>query len=186
MILNFPPSSFNNPTFPNLKNLHFALSASTPITLLRLTISYLIGPHTNVLHPTLPIPTIKFSTISSPLRTPQNRHPLLLNPQPHTPSLYLLPKVHKPDNPGCSIVSSYGSPIECISAYIDAHLQSFVTSLPSHVQDTNHFLDMIQSLPTPSHLTPSWPLLKSLPHTPTFPTLCPGTFPESMPPPAYG
>ena len=33
-------------------------------------------------------------------------------------------------------------------AYIDAHLQPFVKFLPSHVQDTNHFLDMIRSLPT--------------------------------------
>ena len=74
---------------------------------------------------------------------------LLLNPQPRTPSLYLLPKIHKPGNPGHPIVSSYGSPIERISAYIDDHHQLFVKSLPYHIQDTNHFLDMIRSLPTP-------------------------------------
>ena len=32
---------------------------------------------------------------------------------------------------------------------IDAHLQPFVNSLPSHIQDTNHFLDKIRSQPTP-------------------------------------
>ena len=51
---------------------------------------------------------------------------LLLNPQPRTPSLYLLPKIHKPGNPGRPIVSSYGSPTERVSAYIDAHLHQFV------------------------------------------------------------
>ena len=45
----------------------------------------------------------------------------LLTPQPRTPSLYLLPKIHKPGNPGHTIVSSNGSPTECISAYINAH-----------------------------------------------------------------
>ena len=77
--------------------------------------------------------------------------------------------MHKPINPGHPIVFSYGSPTERISVYIDAHLQSFVKSLPSHVQDTNNFLDMIRSLPTPLPPDTIWPLLMSPPYTPTSP-----------------
>ena len=93
---------------------------------------------------------------------------LLLNSQPHTPCLYLLPKIHKPGNSGRPIVSSYDSPTEHVSAYIDAYLQPFVKSLPSHIQDTNHFLDKIRSQLTPlSHQISSCPLLKFPPYTPT-------------------
>ena len=73
---------------------------------------------------------------------------LLLNSQPRTPSLCLLPKIHKPVNPGRPSVLSYDSPTESVSAYIDAPLQAFVKSLPSHIQDTNHFLNKIRSQPT--------------------------------------
>ena len=77
---------------------------------------------------------------------------LLHNPKPRTPSLYFLPKVHKPNNPGRPIVASFSSSTERVSAYIDAHLQPIVKSLPSYIKDSNHFLQIILSLPMP--LTP--------------------------------
>ena len=46
-------------------------------------------------------------------------------------------KIHKLGNPGHSIIAS---PTECALAYIDAHFQTFVTSLLSYIKDTNLFL----------------------------------------------
>ena len=58
-----------------------------------------------------------------------------------TPSLRFFSRIHKP--------AFFYSPAECISAYINAHLQLIVKSLPSHVKDTNNFFNLTQSLPTP-------------------------------------
>ena len=68
---------------------------------------------------------------------------LLLHHKPRTPSLYFLPKVHKPNNPGRPIVASFSSSTEHVSAYIDAHLQPIIKSLPSYIKDTQHFLEII-------------------------------------------
>ena len=40
-----------------------------------------------------------------------------------TARFYLLPKTHKPGNPGCPIVSSCGAPTEKISQFVDYHLR---------------------------------------------------------------
>ena len=85
---------------------------------------------------------------------------LLLNPQPRTPSLYLLPKIYKPGNAAPS--SPPMVPLVNTSLLIPTPTFNPLLN-SSYVQDTNHFLDMIRSLPTPSHLTPPWALLMSLP-----------------------
>ena len=36
-----------------------------------------------------------------------------------------------------------------VSAYIDAHLQPIIKSLPSYIKDTQHLLEIIRSLPMP-------------------------------------
>ena len=72
---------------------------------------------------------------------------LLLNLKPRTSSIYFLPKIHKPDNRDRPIVASFSSSTKYVSAYIDAHLQPIVKSLPSYIKDTNHFLKIILSLP---------------------------------------
>ena len=59
---------------------------------------------------------------------------------PRTPKLYLLPKVHKANNPGRPVVSSIGCHTERISVYVDHHLQPLNKSLPSYVQDTTDLL----------------------------------------------
>lgn len=71
--------------------------------------------------------------------------------EPRTPVFYLLPKVHKPARPppGRPIVSSYGSPTERISAFVDEQLQPLVTKLPSYIKDTNDFLEKISKVQQP-------------------------------------
>ena len=46
---------------------------------------------------------------------------------------YILPKVHKPGNPGRPIVSSNSHPTERLPHFVDYHLQPLVHKLPSFV-----------------------------------------------------
>ena len=59
---------------------------------------------------------------------------------------YILPKIHKPGNPGRPIVSSNSHPTECISQFVDYHLQPLVHKLPSFVKDTNDFLNKLLTI----------------------------------------
>ena len=61
---------------------------------------------------------------------------------------YLLPKIHKPGNPGRPIVSSCGAPTEKISQIVDYHLCPLVETLPlpSFIKDTTSFITKLQSL----------------------------------------
>ena len=68
---------------------------------------------------------------------------------PRTPIFYLLPKIHKPNNPGGRIISGCDSPTDRLSSYIDTHIQHFCPELPSYIKDTNHFLKIIFNIPTP-------------------------------------
>jgi hypothetical protein len=54
---------------------------------------------------------------------------LLLGSKPGR--FYLMPKIHKENNPGRPIVSANGHPTEKISEFIDFHLRPFVENLPS-------------------------------------------------------
>ena len=49
---------------------------------------------------------------------------------PRIPTFYLLPKIHKNDNPGRPIVNGIGSVTEKISAYVDTILMSWGLSYP--------------------------------------------------------
>ena len=59
---------------------------------------------------------------------------------------YILPKMHKPGNPGRPIVSSCGSPTEGISRFIDFHLSPLVRKIPSYIKDTTDFLKKLEGL----------------------------------------
>ena len=59
---------------------------------------------------------------------------------------YILPKVHKPGNPGRPIVSSNGHPTERLSHFVDYHLQPLVHKLPSFVKDTNDSLNKLLTI----------------------------------------
>ena len=59
---------------------------------------------------------------------------------------YILPKVHKPGNPGRPIVSSNSHPTERLPHFVDYHLQPLVHKLPSFVEDTNDFLNKLLTI----------------------------------------
>ena len=64
--------------------------------------------------------------------------------EPRTPIFYLLPKIHKENNPGRPVISSINCHTTKISEFVDYHLQPFVKSLYSYVQDTTDFLNKIK------------------------------------------
>ena len=72
----------------------------------------------------------------------------LLPSNPRPGRFYLLPKIHKGvlPPPGRPIVSAIGSPTEKISEFLDFFLQPTLSSIPSYVKDTGHFLYILQNL----------------------------------------
>lgn len=74
---------------------------------------------------------------------------MLTPPNPRTPHFYMLPKIHKQGHPGRPIVASYDCPTERVSAFVDFHLQPLVKRLDSHISDTYHFLEILNSIKIP-------------------------------------
>jgi hypothetical protein len=70
---------------------------------------------------------------------------------PRTPILYLLPKIHIPNNYGRLIVYFHHSVTERITAFEDFHLQPIVQSSLPYIKDTNHFLTILSSFSTLLH-----------------------------------
>lgn len=70
----------------------------------------------------------------------------LINPSPRTSKFYLLPKIHKVDNPGRPIVSACSCPTERISLYLHETLKPMVEALPSYVKDSSHALRILQGI----------------------------------------
>ena len=54
--------------------------------------------------------------------------------------MYILPKIHKPENPGRPSVSSCGAPTKGISYFVDFHLGSLVKKIPSYIKDMTDVL----------------------------------------------
>ena len=69
----------------------------------------------------------------------------LIVDHPGTSKFYLLPKIHKPGNPGRPIVSACNCPTELLATYLDMITKPLVENLPSYVKDTNHMLDIAHS-----------------------------------------
>ena len=59
---------------------------------------------------------------------------------PRTPIFYMLPKIHKINNPGRPIVSACDSPTEKLSAYIDSFIKPLTQLVPSYIKDNNDSL----------------------------------------------
>ena len=59
---------------------------------------------------------------------------------PRTSRFCLLPKIHKPNNPGCPIVSACCCSTENIAAYLDEVMAPLVKCFPTYVKDTNDAL----------------------------------------------
>ena len=75
---------------------------------------------------------------------------------PRQAHFYLLPKIHKPGNPGRPIVSACSCPTEHISQYLDFILQPIVQSLPTYLKDTTDTLKMLDEF---NHQSPFQPNL---------------------------
>jgi hypothetical protein len=59
---------------------------------------------------------------------------------------YMLPKIHKKGIPGRPICSSNKHPTERISEFVDHHIRKYVTELPSHIRDTQHFIKKLKEI----------------------------------------
>ena len=71
---------------------------------------------------------------------------ILLRKTPRTSSLYLLPKIHKKDIPGRSIINSISTLTETMSALMDVILRKYSVLGQSYIKDTSHFLQVISKL----------------------------------------
>ena len=74
----------------------------------------------------------------------------LVNKNPRPGRFYILPKIHKVNNPGRLTVSSNNHPTERISQCVDFNLKPLVCTIPSFIKDTTDFLNklaMLQRLP---------------------------------------
>ena len=70
---------------------------------------------------------------------------------PKTSTFYLKPKIHKPNNPGRSIISACSCPTELISSFLDKEMVPFVKSLPTYIKDTNHALNILKQFSFPGN-----------------------------------
>ena len=71
----------------------------------------------------------------------------LLKPaQSRSRIVYILPKIHKANNPGRPVISSVNSHTEKISAYVDEFLRPIAEQLPSYICDTADFIKRIKVL----------------------------------------
>ena len=76
-----------------------------------------------------------------------DKHLTYLTPKNcRTPIFYMLPKVHKINNPGRPIVSGCDSPTEKLSEYLDYYLQPLACNVNSYIKDTNHFLQKLMQI----------------------------------------
>ena len=81
-------------------------------------------------------------------------HKCLKNKNHKTPSLYLLPKIHKIKSPGTfpadrPIISANNSPTERISAFVDENIKAAVPKIKSYIRDTKDFISKIEQLEIP-------------------------------------
>ena len=65
----------------------------------------------------------------------------------------MLPKIHKPNNPGRPVVSTCSCPTEQISKYLDNVLSPIVKSLPTYNKDSSHALEIFKDFRFPNAAT---------------------------------
>ena len=63
-----------------------------------------------------------------------------------TPIFYMLPQIHKPNNPGRPVISSVNNHTEKLSAYVDEFLRPLAQALPSYIRDTTDFIIRLKNL----------------------------------------
>ena len=75
--------------------------------------------------------------------------------EPRTPIFYLLPKIHKENNPGRPVIFSVDCHTSRISSFVNYHIRDSAQSLKSYVRDTTDFINKISTtveLPEEAHL----------------------------------
>lgn len=79
---------------------------------------------------------------------PKEMKKMLINDQPRTPILYLVPKIHKDARkpPGRPIVSGVNSIFHPIATYVDGFLQNIVAHLKECLKDTESFISHIEHI----------------------------------------
>lgn len=77
----------------------------------------------------------------------------LIAKEPREPRFYMLPKIHKDNNPGRPIVSACSCPTSLISEFLDSILQPLVAALPTYVKDTNDALQLFHNFSFPPNST---------------------------------
>ena len=70
----------------------------------------------------------------------------LISEDPQPGKFYLLPKIHKPNNPGRPIVSNKLTLTEKISHYVEFHLKPYAQKANSFIQDTTDFLNKLKNV----------------------------------------
>lgn len=90
--------------------------------------------------------THRLSELTKIGHLPPNSDKNLINPDCRISPFYLLPKIHKPNNPGRPIVSGIDSPTDKISHILDLILRPHVSKLPSHIKDTRDFICKLQEI----------------------------------------
>jgi hypothetical protein len=99
-------------------------------------------------------PTIQFNNDINKIISEANRNNVidartkrnLTTKFPRTSNFYMLPKIHKKDNPGRPIINSIGSPTEKISAYIDNTLKPLARKVDSFIKDTTDYINMLKTV----------------------------------------
>ena len=77
----------------------------------------------------------------------QTRHHLTPPNLARTPLFYSLPKVDKSNIPLRPIVRACDSPTDQLSNYVTHFIQHLVEALPFNIQNSKHFLQLLESLP---------------------------------------
>jgi hypothetical protein len=73
---------------------------------------------------------------------------IINKPNTRPAKFYTLPKIHKSLShpPGRPIMSGNNHHTELLSQYVDLHINPYLSHIPSHIKDTNHFIDICKDI----------------------------------------
>lgn len=129
-IVIWPRESYLDEAYKQLtNNVHYKLITTDPFPQLITDINQFVKTIHN--QQLIDYTTFKFLHIDKPTRKP---------------TLYLLPKIHKPDVPGRPIISGCGGPTVRLSEYNDFYLKPLMNNIDSYVKDSTDFLKRIFKL----------------------------------------
>ena len=80
------------------------------------------------------------------IQVDQDRISKLIPQDPQPGKFYLLPKIHKPNNPGCPIVSNKLILTAKISQYVEFYLKPYAQNANSFIQDITDSLNKLKNV----------------------------------------